>query len=61
MSHPFRGLERGPIKLSSIWSTNFKNYYLFKFQPSALVNDILAVLAWVAMALQYIVFFLVEK
>lgn len=45
----FRVLKRGPIKPSSIWSTNFKSYYyLSKFPQSAMVNDILgnAWLGW---------------
>lgn len=49
MSHLFRVLKRGPIKPSSICSTNFKSYYyLSKFLPNAMVNDILgsAWLGW---------------
>lgn len=60
MSHPFRGLEWGPIKSSPIWSTKLKNYhYLSKFQLSAMVNDSPGngQLGWLLTLLKYKYFF----
>lgn len=59
MSHPFRGLERGPIKSSPIWSTNLKNYhYLSKFQLSAVVKmTALAMVSKIVTLLKYKYFF----